>query len=72
MQWEDIVKTIQVEFNAIKLIYRWSLFDHFQQVMRNHWYMNINDHFHDGFHSLGLICIQGNMNTAKAIRLVEQ
>ena len=33
--------------------------------------MNINCHFQGGFHSLGLVCINGSMDTKKAIKLVE-
>ena len=34
--------------------------------------MNINVHFQGGFRSLGMICIQGSLNAAKAIKLVEK
>ena len=40
--------------------------------MRNRRYMNINIHFQGGFRSLGLVRIQGSLNAAKAIKLVEE
>ena len=40
--------------------------------MRNCWYINVNVHFQGGFSSLGMICIQGSLNAAKAIELLEE
>ena len=40
--------------------------------MRIRRYMNINVHFQGGFRSLGMIRIQGSLNAAKAIKLVEE
>ena len=72
-QKEDIVKTIQGELNAIKLRDgRFSIIFDESISMRNRRYMNINVHFQGGFCSLGLVRIQGSLNAAKAIKLVEE
>ena len=72
-QKEDIVKTIRGELNAIKLRDGrfFIIFDE-SNSMRNRRYMNNNVHFHGGFRSLGLVRIQGSLNAAKAIKLVEE
>ena len=72
-QKEDIVKTIRGELNAIKLRDgRFSITFDEATSMRNGRYMNINVHFQGGFRSLGLVRIQGSLNAAKAIKLVEE
>ena len=72
-QKEDIVKTIRRELSAIKLRNgRFSITFDESTSMRNRRYMNINVHFQGGFHSLGLVCIQGSLNAAEAIKLDEE
>ena len=72
-QKEDIVKTIRGELNAIKLRDgRFSITFDESTSMRNRRYVNINVHFQGGFRSLGLVRIQGSLNAAKAIKLVEE
>ena len=72
-QREDIVKTIRGELNAIKLRDgRFSITFDESTSMRNRRYMNINVHFQGGFRSRGMIRIQGSLNAAKAIKLVEE
>ena len=72
-QKEDIVKTIRGELNAIKLRDgRFSIIFDESTSMRNRRYMNINVYFQGGFRSLGLVCIQGSLNAAKAIKLVQE
>ena len=72
-QREDIVKTIRGELNAIKLKDgHFSITFDEVTSMKNRRYMNINDHFQDGFLSLGVIRIQGSLNATKAIKLVEE
>ena len=72
-QREDIIKTIQGELNAIKLRDgRFSITFKGSTSMRNCRYMNINVHFQGGFCSQAVICIQGNLNAAKAIKLIEE
>ena len=70
---EDIIKTIRGELNAIKLRDgRFSITFDESTSMKNCQYMNINVHFQGGFRSLGIIHIQGSLNAAKAIKLVEE
>ena len=72
-QREDIVKTIRGKLNAIKLRDdRFSITFDESISMRNRRYMNINVHFQGGFCSLRMIRIQGSLNAAKAIKLVEE
>ena len=72
-QKEDIVKTIRGELNAIKLRDGRFLITFYESTsMRNCQYMNMYVHFQGGFRSLGMIHIQGSLNAAKAIKLVEK
>ena len=72
-QREDIIKTIRGEFNAIKLRDgRFLITFDVSTSIRNCRYININVHFQGGFRSLGMIRIQGSLNAAKAIKLVEE
>ena len=72
-QKKDVVKTIRGELNAIKLRDgHFSIIFDESTFMRNRRYLNINVHFQGGFRSLGLVRIQGSLNAAKAIKLVEE
>ena len=68
-QREDIVKLIQRKLKAIKIKVGHFLITFEESTFR---YMNINVHFQGGFHSLGMICIQGSLNAAKAFKLVKE
>ena len=64
---------MQGEFNAIKLKEGHFYITFYKSTsLRNCQYININVHFQGSFLSLLLICIQGRMNAAKAVRLVEE
>ena len=72
-QKENITKNIRGELNAIKLRGgRFSITFVESTFMRNRRYININVHFQGGFCSFGMIRIQGSLNAAKAIELVEE
>lgn len=70
---EKIRKFVKEELMAIKQNNgRFSITLDESTSTRNRRYMNINVHFQGGFRSLGVIRIQGSMNAAKAIKLVEE
>lgn len=70
---EKIVKHVQEEFVAIKFNNgRFSITFDESTSARNRRYISLNVHFQGGFRSLGLIRIQGSMNAAQAIMLVDE
>ena len=70
---EDMIKIIRGELNAIKLRDgRFSITFDESTSMRNRRYLNINVHFQGGFCSLGMIRMQGSLNAAKTIKLVQK
>ena len=69
---EKIIKQVQI-FHVIKLETSCFLITFDKKISTQNWqHMNIYTHFQGVFRSLGLICIQKNMNAAKAIKKLEE
>ena len=70
-QQEDIPKTIRGVVSTIILKDgRFSITFNKSTFMKNCRYMNSDVHFQGGYRSLGLVRIQGSLNAAKTIKLV--